>query len=868
MLTNVVRSQAQTLRSSGYSISEEQIQDAIKRLQVQFTTKMELGTMFETKDRIPWLDNAQTRIDPYYWNRYTSHLRRRGRSKEIVSKLDSITHEILDRLEDPEKPGPWSKRGLVVGNVQSGKTENFTGLINKAADAGYKVIIVLAGTLNSLRSQTQGRIDSDFVGKCTKTHDRIGVGLVDRSRTPASLTSVLKDFGAAIVANSGISLQALKEPIVFVIKKNATTLKNLREWFESNNQDGLKAYPMLLIDDEADYASINTRAQGEDPATINLRIRELLALFPRNSFVGYTATPFANIFIDPESEHEMTDGELYRDLFPKDFILALDPPNNYVGATKIFGKDAKLNCLREICDNEDYLPLKHKITFIPEALPPSLEQAIDSFIVAKAIRLTRCQIDRHHSMMINASRFTNVQNRLRDLVQEAVKKRVTAIRSYAGLPEEKAIKNPDIRRLRELFLSDFAESDANWPEIQSRLLESAAPIKVISVNLKGESTIDYSPTNYPRGRSVIAIGGLSLSRGLTLEGLITTYFLRNSMMYDTLLQMGRWFGYRDGYADICRIFMQKEAISWYGHISDAVEELREQFESMRRADLTPVEFGLRVRSHPTSLIVTARNKMRSASDHIVSIQLDGCLAETSVLFSDTNYLKINSGAIEGLIKQAIKLKEPERLNRGYLWRGLPVDLAIGMLKEFKNHPESILTNVEPLHERLEGIRDIDVVLCTKQGTSESAQPQEYFGGFPIIRFNREFEYLDHRKIVFNHRRVGSPSDEEIGLPKEALDKLKAAYRTSDSKKSVPPSQYRKLRHELGMPPLLIIRPVIVKKEGCNPVSAVAFGISFPGDLGAARRPEYLVKYKVTARWLAQNCQADPGDEDEAEEEAS
>ena len=222
----------------------------------------------------------------------------------MIRSLDSITDQILDHLENPHKAGKWSRKGMVVGHVQSGKTGNYTGLINKAADSGYKVIIVLGGMLNLLRNQTQLRLDAGFVGRDSKEKTTVGVGQFSWERLPAYFTTSEQDFRKAIANQIGVGISDLREPVLLVVKKNKTTLDNLIDWLKHNNPHNLKDQPLLLIDDEADLGSINTSAEGDEATAINRKIRELLHLFDRSSYVGYTATPFANIFIDPETESE------------------------------------------------------------------------------------------------------------------------------------------------------------------------------------------------------------------------------------------------------------------------------------------------------------------------------------------------------------------------------------------------------------------------------------------------------------------------------------------------------------------------------------------------------------------------------------
>jgi hypothetical protein len=413
-----------------------------------------------------------------------------------------------------------------------------------------------------------------------------------------------------------------------VIKKNSTTLRNLLDWLhEHNAKQGVDTVdvPMLLIDDEADNASINVSHGRQEVSRINGQIRELLKLFSRSCYVGYTATPFANIFIDPDTDDAMR-GE---DLFPRHFIKSLNPPSNYFGATRVFREDSE-RIIRHITDNESVLPLSHKIDFEVTTLPSSLSAAVRTFVVAKALRLHRGHVADHCSMLVNASRFTNVQRQLRNAIHELVESIKASARVNGRLDVEDAIADPEIAALHGVWKAEFKDAGASWAEIQENLLAAAAPIRVIEVNSRSASALNYDD-HRESGLAVIAIGGFALSRGLTLEGLMVTYFLRNSMMYDTLMQMGRWFGYRDGYDDLCRIWMTEQAEGWYAHVAEAIEMLRDELRDMARAGATPEEFGLKVRAHPDTLLVTARNKMGSGEEVVVNVGLGKSFVETATL---------------------------------------------------------------------------------------------------------------------------------------------------------------------------------------------------------------------------------------------
>lgn len=878
MLLTYIRSRAACIcliEAEAEQYTEEEILLAVKKIQTRHDTKMKMGALFDAETYKPWLADVRGGCDFFYWNRYEKHLKTKLTNNDIVDTLDKTTDKIIDHLGNPQEEGCWARRGLVVGHVQSGKTANYIGVMCKAADLGYKVIIVLGGLLNSLRNQTQRRIDSDFFGFCTKKKKEIGVAAFtpNSCRRPVSLTTAVSDFRKNTADQVPLNLQQLNEPVVLVLKKNVTTLKNLRDWLEAGNKKGLSNYPLLLIDDEADNASVNTNSEDKDPTSINIGIRKLLKMFPRSSYLGYTATPFANIFIDPDDEKDMVDGELYKDLFPKDFIVSLEPPDNYIGPSTVFGEDAPVDVLREIDDNTETLPLKHNKSFVPQELPSSLKYALACFFLVKTIREIDGQKKAHHSMMINVSRFTDVQERLKRLVSSHLKQYQQSIKNYAGLSSQKALKeSPILRELKTVwegefkeYRSEFLQKKFSWEEIQAQLNSSISSIVVLSVNNKSTERLDYE--DYPDGRSIIAIGGLGLSRGLTLEGLSVSYFLRNSIMYDTLLQMGRWFGYREGYNSLCRIFMQKTAISWYSHIADAMEELRRDFQRMESYGLTPMEFGLKVRSHPTALIVTARNKMRNASDFVARIDLNGRFVETSRLINEKEILATNGKIFENAINLANESSTPVADALGWLWKNVPIEIIEYVVSNFKNADDCLLTHKEPLQDYLswlktsKGLRVCDILL---RGVKEG-EPIT-IAGMSVIPVKRSLENssLDDKRLTFIKRHITSRGDEAAGLTEQQICAIKAQY----NEENISDSKFRQFKGEHGLPPLLILEfasvfastKVLVetgkfKRKRVGDCKIVpAYGISFPGTPSDSRTPKRLTTYKVNRVWLMENAE--------------
>jgi hypothetical protein len=845
------------------AVTLEEAEQLAKEFEVRHGVTMTIGAVLKQPDFKPWLSEAKIDIDPYYWQRYAKLLTEKKLSGHVIATLDNVTDRILGLLENPMKPGPWDRRGMVVGHVQSGKTANYIGLMCKAADAGYGVIIVIAGIHNRLRNQTQERIDEGFVGRdssrlLAKHGDRyVGVGRYDKTRRPITFTNSKRDFNKAMATAVGVPLQALRDPAVFVIKKNSSTLGNLLQWLEEHSRKaGAKTIeaPMLLIDDEADNASINIKHGKNEVSKINGQIRSLLQLFERSCYVGYTATPFANIFIDPDTDNEM----LGEDLFPRDFIISLDPPSNYFGPTKVFLDDSE-DVICNIDDNEDVLPIKHPKDFQVTSLPPSLLHALRTYVVARAIRLARGHESVHSSMLVNASRFTNVQRQLRDEIHRRLKLIQSSVRLNGALPAADALQDPEIEALHDAWQAEYGDTEFDWDAVQPLLNAAAAPISVFEVNSRATSGLDYA-AHKDTGLNAVAVGGFSLSRGLTLEGLMVTYFLRNSIMYDTLMQMGRWFGYRPEYEDLCRVWMPEEAQGWYMHIAESIEMLRDELRAMDAAKATPQEFGLKVRSHPDTLIVTARNKMGSGEKVVVRIGLQNAFIETATLSRQAQTLDANRRVAAAFASRLEELGHPVAPDvfdtGGHLLRNIPVAPVSEFVAGFANHPGSPLTEPGPvckyIEDRREGeLASWDVLFASRQQAPDEI-PDESLG-IPIYCQRRAVGLRSDGATlrVGNKQRVASRGIEKTGLTPEQVAAAEAAYlETHGANANFPDHVYREVRRR----PLLIVH--LLEMRTADGPSAerpvVAWSISFP----KTDVPEKRVEYVVNTPWLRENEAAD------------
>lgn len=619
-------------------------------------------SLLDNYDDDKWYIEIKDSIEPKFWSRYSNYLiDKKHFSPNIVSTLgkETLDKDIMNYLGDPNSNYDFFKKGLIIGDVQSGKTSTYIGLMCKAADAGYKVFILLTGTIESLRKQTQERVEEGFIGidmSSEKSNKRVGVGEDNKPIFAMSLTSRKGDF----TGNSdqiAVSLQN-HDAVVFVIKKNYSVLSKLIEWIKTTAADRLTGKvdaPMILIDDEADNASINTNNSKEDPTKINKLIRELASLFNKSNYIGFTATPYANVFIDPITTEEM----LNHDLFPENFIYALPTPSNYIGPQQTFNVKGKYyQQIMYIEDagrvEEDGWPFyfKHKKDWEGE-LPNSMTDAIYTFYLANAIRDLKGHYNTHRSMLINISRFVKVQYYIKDVVSEIHEEAYRAIKFNLDPNNfDASMKNPIIKRIYDNWDKQYSNIEyITWEDIAKVLFKSIEDIQIKVVNsTQKKDKLVYTDDTPIR---VIAIGGLALSRGLTLEGLVVSYFFRNTATYDVLMQMGRWFGYRKGYEELFRIWTHPDSARWYAEIANATDILKSDMQEMKDKEMTPKNFGIRVRDDCAELQITARNKMRNAKDEYEFSGYAGKLVETPYLFPEATKNRQNFNVIEKFVENMI-----------------------------------------------------------------------------------------------------------------------------------------------------------------------------------------------------------------------
>ena len=667
------------------------------------------------RDYVEWLeahDKAGWRSWPWLHLYLRDQLRR---PSAVISELDRSTDRVLDLIGDPNREGLWDRRGLVVGHVQSGKTEHYISLAAKAIDSGYKLIVILSGIHENLRQQTQERIDECIIGKdsCNR-FEPFGVQKFSQSykgtdaplQLPpdiSTLTSFAGDFGA--VVNQQVDVALGEFPVVLVVKKNVSILRNVLAKIRGRGfpYSALRC-ATLVIDDEADHSSVNTANTDPetDPTRINELIRKILWSCDRVAFVGYTATPYANIFmgdswVEKPSQREVDD--IGSDLFPRDFIVNLDAPSNYIGPSVVFGHDgddalgiaerAPLPMHINVTDADSWLPVKHKSTHtVSGQIPLSLASALRCFVLSIAARSAIDQDTAHCSMLIHVTRFIAVQDQVMSQVKAYLESLQVALERAANREDRWNELHSD---WLQTFVEPFNQFNDHpsqrleppilpaWEDVRLRVIASLNRIRYSAVNNTSKETLDFRG-NSKTGLVVVAVGGDRLSRGLTLEGLSVSYFLRGARAYDTLMQMGRWFGYRRGFAHLCRVYSAQSIVDNFRTITLATEELRREFSRMAFLKRTPSDYGLRVREPRADLLVTALNKMRRGATvkvHFAESLISSLDLPEDAL--DNNLLAFNTLVLG--VERHLGPPSPDQ-NGNHKWEGVAWELISPFLLEY------------------------------------------------------------------------------------------------------------------------------------------------------------------------------------------
>jgi len=725
-----------------------------------------------TQNKEEWLRKID-RSEWYYWPALREYLLGiKNRPAAIVRSIDEITDGILGQLSNPTIE-QFDTRGLVLGYVQSGKTGNFTALIAKAADVGYRLIVVLSGVDKGLRRQTQIRLKQELVGYTDNRICAVHRPPLGKQWHEFTREDLEGDFQPGSVNQAALQMS---QPVLLVVKKNGPVLKRLLRWIDDAPDEVKRSIPLLVIDDEADHASIDTRGtyQTEDgelppdyvfPSPINRLIRDLLQKFQRRAYVAYTATPFANILIP----HDTFDQQVKNDLYPKDFIVDLPKSDGYFGAEELFGRfDSSagervggLDVIRDV-PNEDIELLDRS------ELPPSLETAITDFVLAGAARAQRGQGDMPATMLVHFSRLKEDHSRMFD----PVNLKFSELRDEWRYQRQHGIRTHLQARweteFRPVIRSRHLDRDVTFESIEPFIGSFFESVQVRIINSATGEVLDYE--REPKLKA-IAVGGNRLSRGLTLEGLLISYFVRRSELYDTLMQMGRWFGYRNGYEDLTRIYTTPELSGWFSDLAYVEYRLREDLDIYESQGLTPREVGMRIWQHPT-MQVTSRLKRRFAVPTLISQSYSFALEQTFKFpLHKPNDLSVQSEENLLTVRELFAgLGLPQWHDKRPLWSGISVESILEFLKQYRIDSISksielplICAYIERQVERGELLRWTVSVRSRKTLSERLGCADWGISGGSI--------YQIRRTKLMNTDSLGvitDPEDEAVGLSNDAL----------------------------------------------------------------------------------------------------
>lgn len=681
---------------------------------------------------------------------------------------------------------------------------------------------------------------------------------------------------------------------------------------------------MLLIDDEADNASVNTRKEEIDPTKTNQIIRKICNVFKNSTYVGFTATPFANVFIDPDSVDSMKRA----DLFPEHFIYTLPTPSSYVGAKRIFYEDGdRYGNLRYINDitEPDYTSEEYKdaVENNIEALdngsfyykhsknwhgilPKSLHDSILCYFLANVVRDLRGNSSAARSMLINISRFVRVQKYIKECVDKEYDLFVNCVR-YDFSENAKANKKlPLYEELHTLWVKHFSSvKDIKFERVvkKSNLMSAVEKIQVVIVNSsKASNKLDYKENPHLR---VIAIGGLALSRGLTLEGLLVSYFYRNTSTFDVLMQMGRWFGYRKGYEDLFQIWTSQTSARWYEEIAKSAEDLKADLKEMYEQHLTPKDFGIKVRDNCAELQITASNKMRTSFNLSVMYSFYGNIYDTPYLSLN---VKQNSQNLENvqfltskLIDKGYKLHfaertkyddvniDDEKYGVSRYFANIHKEDVVDFLKTIKCSLVNMNFNVDNILDFVEDKETLNIDkwdIVFEGGDSKENYPID---GLEKIKCVSRYICNDNPRVIqiSSRRRILSLREGKFALAKEDLEKAENAQRQvwideglskeEANRRTVPLKAYFEFLPQRN--PLLIIMLITptppepgkeetqkLKKfrEELGNDKMVAFAIGFPGVKECEKAKTYKVNktyYKLYMEDEYENSENSEEDEE-------
>ena len=868
--------------------NEHEIEAVVADITIELTIKFsQSGSVVDPETFEPWLAERKTKSETPRWNAYEQLLLERDWDTTVISEIDFQSEEVLELVGDPEKPGEWARRGLLIGEVQSGKTANYLALLNKGLDFGYKVVIVIGGHTNELRRQTQSRLDTDLLGIDSEflednianvARPDVGVRTIDPDLQAHFMTTVNGDFSAKKKI-AGITWMNDSTPTVFVIKKNARVIANVASYIRHQSTAEKMSMPLLVVDDESDWGTPNTGSET-DPTRVNKEIRRLLESSSRSSYLGITATPFANVFID----HEAKSDEAGLDLFPKDYIRALSSPSTYSGVSSFFLDEHK-GLRLDVEDCLEAIPIVHKNSHQVFVLPDSLRAATISFFLGTAIRRRRDGRKQAAAMLVNVSRFNNVQSQVHTLLEEFVKQLRDMVLGEFG---RASIKHSSLyEEVEQIWKQEFADvQEGPFSNIKETLMTAISEFRVELVNsatAADRRRLRKSLTSAQRDdrdlEPTIFVGGDVLSRGLTLAGLQVSYFVREPRTMDTLMQMGRWFGYQKNYADLVRLWIPEGTAQDFSDSAEVTAEFKQMLIEMKSRNLTPKQFGLRVRTHPEGLKIVAANKSRATEvlhegpmlfeNRIAgSRRLNRNLEARSVNYDATLQLLASMTASSGVVAS--------KSSGGYhLWSGVPMDTVRQYLLQFRGHKSCETFGVQ-----------IDAQPSTITGAIGDAKNSDFWDVCFVGGSGDSHQFPNYIRVKTSERNRLVLEDDLVRMVSPVTASFSLSNSLSDDEKTAISSAFPEWEAEEGYSnemvlstlnrPRLLVFPCSVpshktvpelKLEMNSENPLIALAVVFPklDPEEAVRVAERAKTYRVNTVWL-QNYYSPQFDLDELYDE--
>lgn len=585
-------------------------------------------------------------LEQPHFSRYIENLSTKGWDENTTNKIIKHSTSIADAIITANKnnwPEKKMTKGLVIGHVQSGKTANMAGVMALSADLGFDLVLVLSGIHNKLNDQTTKRFENDLW-----TYDKYALEMGLDHSAMSKLKSRNESWSlitkeSDLLDDNTSTLNTLTGPVLGVFKKNIKVLERLNKWMKQHYKDTLKGIKVLVIDDECDQASPNVSdISANEVSAINGELWQIMSLLPNVAYVGYTATPFASILNEPPGS-----GSLY----PSDFIYTLPTNEKYFGIREFFGSpddpdENGMDLIRIVPELDDDLTADYS----------TLKDAIGYFLCTSTVRKFCRNEKAHMTMMIHVSFRVDDQDDVavmaEDVLEDFRRDKPAALEYLRKLwaNEKNKVAPDDLVKYNGGDEDDYRPTEG-FEEFSNFILDTLNNVQIRIDNYKKPDEMRLSYGEEPM--CVIAIGGNTLSRGVTLEGLNVSYFTRAGNQYDSLLQMGRWFGYRNGYEGLVRIWTSAKNAEHFSHLSLVEQDLRNQVSELYdNGGANPEEVALNVVSHPSMKIV--RKSAQQGATQVKTSFFNTAPQTTFFWKNDIDWLKNNWEAGQKLLHCAFE----------------------------------------------------------------------------------------------------------------------------------------------------------------------------------------------------------------------